>query len=499
MPLTGDNASVKCFAFALISPPSASPGYTIRRALEVEGGNPSFGLAVSHYGAMMVIFPSQEVREATINRGPLSFDGFTISLERPEAAGNRVSWGFASFAQVSAYGFPLEHWSEGGIRTAFRPIGSICCIDPLCLNELDYSAVRLIIHLANGDAVPQTLLLRDFEGETSTLVRLEVIRCWPSVPGSFSYDGHYACGGICSPRGGGPAPGGGGRRMDDIDSSISEPSAGGSPPSPAPAAPSFAASPSYVRPISPLELWSRIVARRAGDIAKAGCLPGGLCSSETPVELWDQILARRLSLQFPEVGLSADQVNLLETRPSSSCCPPILPSQSNLKPPLLLQWHDTLAVPATPLVPGAPDGRGSASPVVDSDASVVALPDPAPAGDGFIFSGAGGEEHEDAARKRRVRNKRAADSAFKARHSSRLASKEPTLFADMLSRAKNAKASRFDASKGSPRLRAAIAATGIDDGVPDFMPLQVLQGLGEPYGVDPAALESAASVPRASP
>jgi hypothetical protein len=70
-----------------------------------------------------------------------------------------------------------------------------------------------------------------------------------------------------------------------------------------------------------------------------------------------------------------------------------------------------------------------------------------------------------------VRNKRAADSAFKARRSSRLASKEPALFADMLSRAKNAKASWFNASKGSPRLRAAVAATGIDEGVPDFIPL----------------------------
>jgi hypothetical protein len=84
--------------------------------------------------------------------------------------------------------------------------------------------------------------------------------------------------------------------MDDINSSIGEPPAGGSLPSPAAAAPSSAAGPSYVRPISPLELWSRIVAKRAGDIAKAGCLPGGLGSSETPVELWDQILARRLSL-----------------------------------------------------------------------------------------------------------------------------------------------------------------------------------------------------------
>jgi hypothetical protein len=166
---------------------------------------------------------------------------------------------------------------------------------------------------------------------------------------------------------------------------------------------------------------------------------------------------------------------------------------------LLLQWYDMLAIPATTLVPEAPDGRDPVSPVVDSDASIVAQPNTTLIGDSFIFSGAGGEEHEDAARKRRVRNKYAVDSAFKARRSSRLASKEPALFTDMLSRAKNAKASRFDASKGSPRLCAAIAATGIDVGVPDYMPLQVLQGLSEPCGVDPAALESAASVPRAGP
>jgi hypothetical protein len=69
----------------------------------------------------------------------------------------------------------------------------------------------------------------------------------------------------------------------------------------------------------------------------------------------------------------------------------------------------------------------------------------------------------------------------------------------MLPRAKNAKASRFNSSKGSPRLRATITVTGIDEGVPDFIPLQLLQGLGEPCGVDPATLELAASLPSASP
>jgi hypothetical protein len=192
------------------------------------------------------------------------------------------------------------------------------------------------------------------------------------MAGSFSYDGHYACGRICSPHGGGTTPGGGGRWMDDIGSSIGEPLAGGSPPSPVAAAPSSTAGPSYVRPIFPLELWSRIVARRAGDIAKAGCLPGASGPSETPIELWDQILVRRLSLQFPKVGLSADQVTMLEPHPSPSCSPSILPFLSNLKPSLLLQWYDTLAIPTTPLVPVAPDASDPVSPTVNTDASVVA-------------------------------------------------------------------------------------------------------------------------------
>jgi hypothetical protein len=73
-----------------------------------------------------------------------------------------------------------------------------------------------------------------------------------------------------------------------------------------------------------------------------------------------------------------------------------------------------------------------------------------------------GDEHEDAVRKRRVRNKRAVDSAFKACRSSRLASKEPAQFVNMLSKAKAVKASRFVCSGGSPRLRAAVDAADFD-------------------------------------
>jgi hypothetical protein len=82
--------------------------------------------------------------------------------------------------------------------------------------------------------------------------------------------------------------------------------------------------------------------------------------------------------------------------------------------------------------------------------------------------------HEDVARKQRVRRKRAVDSAFKARRSSRLASKEPDNFVSMLSKAKAVKASRFDLSGDSPRLRADVVAAGLADGVPRPIPLPQL-------------------------
>jgi hypothetical protein len=125
MPLVGDHSGSRRFAFVLISSPAASPGFVLRRALEEVGGNPHFGLAASHYGAMMILFPSQEVRETTMALFPVSFLGHTISLERPEFAENRFGWRYAGYAQISASGFPLEYWTEGRIRNAFHPISNV--------------------------------------------------------------------------------------------------------------------------------------------------------------------------------------------------------------------------------------------------------------------------------------------------------------------------------------------------------------------------------------
>jgi hypothetical protein len=68
----------------------------------------------------------------------------------------------------------------------------------------------------------------------------------------------------------------------------------------------------------------------------------------------------------------------------------------------------------------------------------------------------------------------------------------------MLSKAKAVKASRFDLSGGSPRLRAAAVAAGFDEGVPDAIPLPRLKVLAAACGVDPDAVSDRDVVPSGS-
>ncbi|XBH92485.1 hypothetical protein VPH35_083600 [Triticum aestivum] len=144
--------------------------------------------------------------------------------------------------------------------------------------------------------------------------------------------------------------------------------------------------------------------------------------------------------------------------------------------------------PATPLF----QDEGSDSSISDpasADGHALMLPSPV-----MLPSELANDDHEHAALKRRGRRMRAVDTDHTGRRSSRLARKEPSLYVKMLDRAKAVKAARFDYSKGSPRLRAAMRAAGIgvNDGVPDSLSLRQLQALGEPCGVDLDALAACA-------
>jgi hypothetical protein len=55
----------------------------------------------------------------------------------------------------------------------------VCCIDPLCLDETDYSAVRLVIKLLDSPDAPPLLFVRHAATGSSTEVRIRIVRAWP--------------------------------------------------------------------------------------------------------------------------------------------------------------------------------------------------------------------------------------------------------------------------------------------------------------------------------
>jgi len=65
------------------------------------------------------------------------------------------------------------------------------------------------------------------------------------------------------------------------------------------------------------------------------------------------------------------------------------------------------------------------------------------------------------ARRRRVRRKRAADSASKIRRSRRLAAKENPFYVDATTKASRIKAAQLDFSKASGRMKAAVVDSGL--------------------------------------
>jgi hypothetical protein len=273
----------RCFAYAVFEPAADAPGFLLRRAMEELGGNPPVVLAASDHGALMVVFATPADRECALARFPLQFERQTITLERPEDGANRAAWQWPCFAHLSATGFPMDHWDAHSIRAAFSSVGSICCIDPLCLDGLEFSAIRLVVKLANDDDVPPVLLVHDAFTEWTTEVQVRLVRSW-ACDGEGHFYGHYD---VDDGSGGARQP-----RLNDID----DDSVIGAAPSPPRATPP--------PPSSVLILWGRIVARRQSDQERASALESvdGLPANcgfpltapptSPPTELWDQILAR---------------------------------------------------------------------------------------------------------------------------------------------------------------------------------------------------------------
>lgn len=73
--------------------------------------------------------------------------------------------------------YPLEHWREDLVREVLMAIGNICCIDPDCIQEVDYTSMRAVLRLDHDREVPERLLIRNHSGP-ATMSQVHIIHTW---------------------------------------------------------------------------------------------------------------------------------------------------------------------------------------------------------------------------------------------------------------------------------------------------------------------------------
>jgi hypothetical protein len=124
-----------------------------------------------------MVFGTHEERERVVAQSPFHFEGNHIVVECHEEADNRFFAFYNIYAEIAADDSPLEHWKEPLAREALGAIGNVCCIDPHCRDEYDFTSMRAVLRLDHTREVPEKLLVRNHSGPAS-IAKIRVIRTW---------------------------------------------------------------------------------------------------------------------------------------------------------------------------------------------------------------------------------------------------------------------------------------------------------------------------------
>ncbi|CAN6283000.1 unnamed protein product [Urochloa humidicola] len=402
-----DMDSSRILAYAFVEPACADPSLFIRIALERHGGDPPVRLAPSSHGTMMVVFGHSYFRKTTICSGPINMDGHQLRLVRHEEAEFRVICPYKRLMELAATDFPPEHWNENGIRRAFQVWGQVCSIASSCLREVevqgrpqgvaDYSVVRVLVLVDENQRITRGLLVRNPNGEISGIAKVRMVGDWAHPLGSPPPDDHQF--------------------SDSMDDDAPRADA---------STPRAARTGSFQPPSSGSSRPRSRFRREAAGPGPCRAL-GSVLFPSAP--LWTFVtgaataLARALSL----AGV----------------------------PVLTIRDLPTPTRPGTPPLPTPPGALFS-----DNDEITCVLPQAR-----SVLPSLGDlleeEEHEVSLRKRRVRRKRAVDSASKVRRSRRLAAKEIPFYEDATAKATRVKVAQLDLAKASARMKEAVQSSGI--------------------------------------
>jgi hypothetical protein len=172
----GNYEASRVFAYVYLEHVVHSPHLFIRQAMEQACGAPAFHLAASSCEVGIKVFASLEVREQVIVLSLITHDGNTITVERHKEADNCFYAFYNIYAEITVVDFRLEHWEEPLAREVLGAIGNVCCIDPDCLLDVDYTSMRAV-RLDHDREVPEQLLVRNHSGPAS-IARVYTIHTW---------------------------------------------------------------------------------------------------------------------------------------------------------------------------------------------------------------------------------------------------------------------------------------------------------------------------------
>ncbi|EMS45620.1 hypothetical protein TRIUR3_20731 [Triticum urartu] len=149
----------KRFAFAHLATPTHNPTPIIRRAIQTLAGNPAFIMGGSWRGVACLTFSSPEARESVLCRGPLAFEGNTVTPEPVELADRSIAV-FSELVEVEVSEFPHELWHDEGICSVLRYLGDVIAIDHFCLDGVDYTSVRALVLALAGKPSPDGVIVQ---------------------------------------------------------------------------------------------------------------------------------------------------------------------------------------------------------------------------------------------------------------------------------------------------------------------------------------------------
>lgn len=133
------------FVFINVDDPTDELAPYIRTVLSAAVPNLPCRLIPFSRGHMMLRFASKADRDSFATMSPINHDGATLTVEKAEEADSRFILDQPWLVVLYSKDLPGEHWHPKGIRTAFRKIGDVVEIEPECLHDDDYSALRMVV------------------------------------------------------------------------------------------------------------------------------------------------------------------------------------------------------------------------------------------------------------------------------------------------------------------------------------------------------------------